>query len=127
MTLRHDWFNLALLGCLLLVLMGSASSQGTTDIKLKRLADNSCTQNDLKLPVNVPIGNVVHWFTEPLGQPFTVRFLPGGTPFETFRAPAGSVNSGPTSGQKDDTYPYANLTINGSKCNNLSQLGIIMR
>ena len=158
MTSRQGTRALAIVGCLLLVLTGctqpvqqATGREGRATgappdtgggsvaaaavippkfIVFKLMADGSCQQNDAAAPVNVTMGAVVIWQSSSIapGHTLKIRFLPGGSPFETFDNVDGSaITSGPTSGQKDDLYPYAELIVDKQKCNNLSQLGIIMR
>ena len=158
MTSRQGTRALAIVGCLLLVLTGctqpvqqATGREGRATgappdtgggsvaaaavippkiIELTLMADGSCQQNHAAATPRVKIGAVVIWHSSNIaaGHTLKIRFLPGGSPFETFVSADGSdITSGPTSGQKDDLYPYAELIVDNNKCNNPSPLGIIMR
>jgi hypothetical protein len=85
---------------------------------------NTCTQSPHSF-ADVQIGSPVHWVTDKAVQGFEVAFQ---SPFDDFNSPSSyMIDSGPSTGVQNVTYPYTMVRIGNRYCNNAYQLGLIMR
>lgn len=126
---RHGWSALTLIGSALLLLAGSAEADTNVNIVYNPVT-SACYQNSAgTLVVDVPSGTQIaytaHVEGQPNPKPFEVQFS-GTGPF--LNVYTDTDNKTPIArGPNGVIHGYQVVIVDGHKCTNARQLGIIMR
>lgn len=130
MTPRHGWFALALFGSLLLGLTSYADA-ATTQVTISIDDHNLCTQiaGSSAPVVDVTSGNTITYKAKVNNAgpfvPFELQFAGTGPFLDIYTQSNGTTPI--ARGPNGAIHSYQVVIVNGNKCANAREMGIIMR